>query len=101
MHAQVFTYVLDLDSRADYFARFVDPFAGPVAAAKGLVSKVWMADFDRKFASFYLWESKEAMTAFMASPVIAKVASLPFLKDLNIVDYPVVEEASRITRGVK
>ena len=100
MHAQFFTYALDLDSQVAYFLKFVDPFAEAVARAKGLVSKVWMADFGTKYASFYLWESKEAMDVFMALPVIKDVGKLPFLKDLVITDYPVVEAASRITRGV-
>ena len=50
--------------------------------------------------SFYLWETKEAMELFMASPAIAKVAGEPFLKHLSITAIPVVEDASRITRGV-
>jgi hypothetical protein len=32
--------------------------------------------------------------------MVAGLAKIPFLKDLKIVDYPVVEEASRITRGI-
>jgi hypothetical protein len=40
------------------------------------------------------------MDNFMNSTMIAEVAQLPFLKDLNIVSIPVVIEASAITRGV-
>jgi hypothetical protein len=101
MHAQIFTYVIDLPTEEAYYAQFADPFAAPVAAAKGLYSKVWMADFDQKFASFYVWEAKADMETFMASEIIQQVAKLPFLKDLTITDYPVVEDISRITRGIR
>jgi hypothetical protein len=101
MHAQIFTYLIDLPTQEDYIAQFTDPFAIPVAEAKGLYSKVWMADFDQKYASFYVWETREDMEAFMASEIIQKVGELPFLKNLVITDYPVVEEASKITRGIR
>ncbi|MCT2406069.1 YdhR family protein [Chryseobacterium antibioticum] len=99
-YGQVFTYTLELDSKEDYIKQFVDPFAETISNAKGLISKVWMADFDTQFCSFYLWETKEDMDSFMATPEINVVANLPFLKDLKIVAIPVVDEASIITRGI-
>lgn len=99
-YAQIFTYTLELDSKEEYIKQFVDPFAQTISEAPGLISKVWMADFETQFSSFYLWETKEDMEAFMATPEINVVANLPFLKDLKIVAIPVVEEASKITRGV-
>jgi hypothetical protein len=33
--------------------------------------------------------------------MVAGLAKIPFLKDLTITEYPVVEEASTITRGIK
>ena len=79
----------------------MDPYAEAIAKTEGLVSKVWMADWEQKaFSSFYLWESKAAMEAFMTSPIIANVAKQPFLKDLVIKDYPVVVGASTRTHGL-
>ena len=99
-YAQIFTYHIDLPSKEEYLKNFVDPYAESLAQVKGLISKVWMADFENKYASFYLWETKEDMENFMNSPMVAGLAKIPFLKNLTIVDYPVVEEASRITRGI-
>lgn len=99
-YAQIFTYHIDLPSKEEYVKKFVEPFAEAISKVNGLVSKVWMADFENKYASFYLWESKEAMDDFMKSPMVAGLAKIPFVKDLHIVEYPVVEEASRITRGI-
>ncbi len=99
-YAQIFTYRIDLPSKEEYLKNFVYPFAESISKVKGLVSKTWLADFENKYASFYLWETKEAMDDFMNSPMVAGLAEIPFLKDLKIVEYPVVEEASRITRGI-
>lgn len=98
--AQIFRYKLTLDEN-EYDGKFVDPYAEGIAGFPGLISKTWMADFENKeFASFYLWESKEAMDAFMQSPAIVTVAKEPFLQDLVITALPVVQRASKITRGI-
>lgn len=99
-YAQIFTYHIDLPSKETYVKNFVDPYAESLSKVKGLISKVWLADFESKFASFYLWETKEDMDNFMNSPMVAGLAKIPFLKNLTIVEYPVVEEASIITRGI-
>lgn len=99
-YAQIFTYNIDLPSKEEYLKNFVDPYAESISKVKGLISKVWLADFENKYASVYLWETKEAMEEFMNSPMVAGLAKIPFLKNLTIVEYPVVEEASKITRGI-
>jgi hypothetical protein len=99
-YGQIFTYRIELPSKEEYIKQFVDPFAETIANVKGLISKVWMGDFENQFSSFYLWETKEDMDNFMNSPMIEGVAKLPFLKDLKIVAIPVVTEASEITRGI-
>lgn len=99
-YAQIFTYNIDLPSKEEYLKNFVDPYAESISKVKGLISKVWLADFENKYASVYLWETKEVMEEFMNSPMVAGLAKIPFLKNLTIVEYPVVEEASKITRGI-
>jgi len=100
MHAQIFTYTVQLPNEEAYLTQFADPVAAKIAGVKGLVSKVWMADFDKKFASFYIWETKEDMEAFMSSELIAKLRTLDFVSDLKIEDYPIVEKPSKVTRGI-
>lgn len=101
MHfAQIFRYTLALTA-SEYRSKFVDPYAQAIADFPGLVRKTWMADFAKgEFASVYIWETKEAMDRFMASPAIKTVAKEPFLKDLVITSLPIMEDASRITRGL-
>jgi hypothetical protein len=48
-----------------------------------------------------LWESKDAMEAFMQSDLVAAVVSRPFVENVSSVDYTVNEAASKITRGLK
>ncbi len=99
-YAQIFQYTLTL-SPEQYDTHWVKPYATAIADVPGLISKTWMADFEGGvFASFYLWNDKESMDSFMASPAIAQVAAEPFLKDLVITAIPVQEEASSITRGI-
>lgn len=98
-YAQIFRYTLKL-SEHEYPKRWVDPYATHISKAPGLISKTWMADFnDGVFASFYIWEDKASMDAFMSSPEVALVAAEPFLEDLEITAIPVHEYASAITRG--
>lgn len=102
MHAQIITYQLGDISQADYLTKMVEPDAPVIANVNGLISKVWLSDVEKNsFGGFYLWESKEAMEAFMHSDLVKAVVSRPFVKNVSSVDYAVNETASRITRGLK
>jgi len=102
MIAQVITYQLQDISQAEYLKLMVEPDAPILAGVKGLISKVWLSNEAKNtFGGFYLWESKEAMDAFMHSDLVKAVVSRPFVKNVSSVDYTVNEAASKITRGVK
>jgi hypothetical protein len=102
MHAQLITYQLSDISQAEYLKQMVNPDAPVLADVNGLISKVWLADEDKNtFGGFYLWESKNAMDAFMHSDLVAAVVSRPFVKNVSSVDFRVNESASRITRGLQ
>jgi hypothetical protein len=101
MQAQIITYQLNDISQPEYLRQMVEPDAPILADVDGLISKVWLADEDNNtFGGFYLWESKDAMEAFMHSDLVAAVVSRPFVKNVSSVDYEVNEAASRITRGL-
>ena len=102
MQAQIITYQLQDISQADYLKKMVEPDAPVIAKVNGLISKVWLADVEKNsFGGFYLWESKEAMDAFMHSDLVKAVVSRPFVTNVSSVDYTVNETASRVTRGLK
>jgi hypothetical protein len=102
MQAQIITYQLQDISQAEYLKKMVEPDAPVIANVSGLISKVWLADVEKNsYGGFYLWESKEAMEAFIHSDLVKAVVSRPFVKNVSSVDYTVNETASRITRGLK
>jgi hypothetical protein len=102
MKAQIITYQLNDISQAEYLQKMVEPDAPILANVNGLISKVWLADEEKNnFGGFYLWESKEAMEAFMHSDLVKAVVSRPFVKNVSSTDYTVNEAASKITRGLK
>jgi len=102
MHAQIITYQLGDISQTEYLKQMVEPDAPILADVDGLISKVWLADEEQNsFGGFYLWESKEAMDAFMQSDLVAAVVRRPFVKNVSSVDYNVNEAASTITRGLR
>ncbi|HET7898713.1 MAG TPA: YdhR family protein, partial [Flavisolibacter sp.] len=89
-------------SQADYLKKMVEPDAPVLANVDGLISKVWLADEEKNsFGGFYLWESREAMEAFMHSDLVKAVVSRPFVQHVSSVDYTVNEAASKITRGLR
>lgn len=98
-YAQLFTYTLDI-AEEEYEARW-GSYAKEIAEVPGMLSKTWIADFETgTFASFYVWESKAAVDAFMSSELVARFGAEPFLRDLSVRAAPVVEGASLITRGL-
>ena len=102
MKAQIITYQLNDISQAEYLQKMVEPDAPILANVNGLISKVWLADEEKNtYGGFYLWESKEAMEAFMHSDLVKAVVSRPFVKNVSSTDYTVNEAASKITRGLK
>jgi len=101
MHAQLITYQLKDISQVDYMNQMVEPDAPILANVKGLISKVWLSDIEKNtFGGFYLWETKEAMDAFMHSDLVKAVVSRPFVTHVSSVDFDVNQKASLITRGI-
>lgn len=102
MQAQIITYQLKDISQAEYLKQMVEPDAPILANVKGLISKVWLSDIEKNsFGGFYLWENKKAMEDFMNSDLVKAVVSRPYIKNVSLVDYEVIEKASLITRGIK
>jgi hypothetical protein len=102
MQAQLITYQLRDISQADYLKQMVEPDAPVLAKVPGLISKVWLADESQNtFGGFYLWETREAMDAFMHSDLVKAVVSRPFVTNVSSVDFEVNQSASLVTRGLK
>jgi len=60
MHAQIITYQLNDISQAEYLKQMVEPDAPILAEVKGLISKVWLADIEKKHFWRFLFMGKQS-----------------------------------------
>ena len=83
------------------FASSCDELAPAFAAAPGLVSKVWLADrADGIFGGVYTFDSAQAVDDFLQSDLFAVVGSTPGLVNVSVRRFGVLEEPTRVTRGL-
>jgi hypothetical protein len=99
-HAQLITYKVSA-TFAHYDEQMVQPDSAVFAEMDGLISKTWLADWENNlFGGFYTWSSKQAMTEFMASEMVATVLARRFLSDVHSSDWPINEVPSKANRGI-
>ncbi len=66
----------------------------------GLQWKLWMLNEETGEAGgIYLFEDETARQGFLNGPLAAQVKAAPFLRDLSIKQFEVMEEVSEITRA--
>ena len=100
MHMQMITWRLK-DLSAEDYAKLCDELAPAFAAVPGLVSKVWFADAaENRYGGVYTWESRDACELFMQSELYKILDKHPHLKDVQSRTYDVLDNPTRITRGV-
>ena len=85
--------------RADLEKAFFDA-AQPIADTPGLLWKVWlMNEMDNEAGGIYLFESDEALQAYLAGPIVASMKSNPILSNLSVKSFDVLERHSAVTRA--
>ena len=100
MHIQVINFHLNDLSETGYRA-LCDEVAPAFAEVPGLISKVWLANRSTNtYGGVYSWASREAMEEFSKSELFTAVATNPNLADITSADFGVLEEPSRVTRGL-
>ena len=100
MHIQIINFSLDGISRSEY-KQVCNDLAQRFADVPGLISKHWLAnDGTNTYGGVYLWESKDAYEAFIASELFAAVGGNPALANASSLDFDVIEGPTRITRGI-
>ena len=100
MHIQIINFNLDGIGRSEY-DQVCDDLAQTFAAVPGLISKHWLAnDGTNTYGGVYVWESKDAYEAFIASELFAAVGGNPALANVSSLDFDVIEAPTRITRGM-
>ena len=100
MHIQIINFHLKDLSEAD-FRGACDELAPAFAEVPGLLSKVWLADpAANTYGGVYAWESREAMEEFSNSELFTAVATNPNFADITSKDFDVLEDPTRVTRGL-
>jgi hypothetical protein len=100
VHIQIIKFRLKGVSEADY-TKLAAELAPNFAALPGLISKAWIANSDTgTYGGVYFWGDKESMAAYKSSELFNSVATHPNLADVTSEDFAVMEEPSRITRGL-
>lgn len=100
MHIQIINFQLKDLSEADY-AKLCNDLAPAYAAVSGLLAKIWLANSSTKtFGGVYLWRDQEAMENFTNTDLFKSVATHPNLSGINSSDFTVMEEPTKVTRGL-
>lgn len=74
--------------------------AQPIADTPGLVWKVWlMNETESEAGGIYLFESKDAVEAYLAGPIVAALKASPVISNISAKVFDVLEEHSAVTRA--
>jgi quinol monooxygenase YgiN len=99
MHVQIITFKLDGIDEAAYRAH-AEQSAPEFAAMPGLRAKIWLADPQANtYGGVYMWEDVAAMKAYQSGKIFQSLQANPHMTDVTVRDFPVLPEATKVTRG--
>jgi heme-degrading monooxygenase HmoA len=99
MHIKIVTFSLEGISEEAYRQQ-VDAVASAFADLPGLISKTWLANEQTNtYGGVYVWQDREAMEGYAETDLFKGMAANPYLKNLTVRDFDVLEGPTRITRG--
>jgi len=85
---------------AEEFQAAAEPLADAFAAVPGLLWKVWLLNPQtREAGGVYLFESEEALAAFLDGPLVEGMRNHPAIVGVTLKQLPVWEQPSSITRA--
>lgn len=101
MRIQVVNFNLK-DLSHEEFLEMCGGLAPVFSEIPGLVSKLWLANPQTNtYGGVYTWESADAMAAFAQSDLFEQLTTNPHLVNLTATDFSVLDQPSRVTRGVR
>lgn len=99
MHVQVVNFNLK-DTTEDAYRELCDQLASTFAAMPGLIAKYWLADAaTNNYGGVYIWESPEAMAAYVNGEFWASVGTHPNLTNITTRDYGILDGPTGVTHG--
>ena len=71
-----------------------------IADAPGVVWKVWLLNEpDGEAGGIYLFQDEQSLTAYLASPIIRQIKSLPQLREISARRFETMPEVTAVTSG--
>ena len=70
-----------------------------IAAVPGLRWKVWPLSDDDEAGGMYLFDDEASLRAYVDGPIVEHLKHAPFVEELSIREYGVIESLTAITRG--
>ncbi|WP_276503249.1 YdhR family protein [Terrimonas pollutisoli] len=100
MSQRIFITKFNYNLPANEFRSLLSSVADEFAKVPGCQWKIWLIDEAKnEGGAVYLFNSKEALEQFKASPLVASVLSHPALFNFDFRETDIVKEPSEITRA--
>ncbi len=100
MHIQIINFGLKGISDEE-FRRHCEAVALAFAELPGLISKYWLANPETNtYGGVYVWKDWRAMEAYAETDIYKGMLENPGYEDVTVRDFAVLENPTRITRGV-
>lgn len=100
MAAQILQVNFRLTVAVEEYERIAESFAQTFAQLPGLSWKIWLLNEETGEAGgHYLFESEQALQAFLEGPIPPQLESAPFLRDLSVRTFSPMEAISARTRA--
>ena len=100
MYIQIINFQLK-DLSEEGYAGICDDIAPAFANVPGLLSKVWLSNSSTgTYGGVYFWSDRKAMEDFIQTELFNTVATHPNLTNITSTDFTVMEEPTRVTRGL-
>ena len=82
------------------YQKICQSVAGAIADVPGLLWKVWLLnEKEREGGGIYLFQDEQSLTAYLSSPVIAQIKSLPQLREISAKIFETIPDITAVTRG--
>ena len=89
-----------LNASAAEYRRICESVAQTIADVPGLVWKVWLLNEQESEAGgIYLFQDEQSLAAYLSSPIIAKIKTLPQLREISAKRFDTIPDVTAVTRG--
>lgn len=100
MNPTIVQITFDVSISLSDFKQAMGPAAEPIAAVDGLQWKIWSMDEARhEFCGIYLFANGAAADAYLNGPIIANLKEAPFVSNLDMKSFAVIECLTALTHG--